>query len=104
MKPRRRNAEAISFHIAFKMCRSSTGSLSSGRARRPRRQKGNVESRSVVMPMPRYSKRWPNRGKRKGRCGRAQRHIQYVIHLCLITTGSLFLHIVFWVREHEIRF
>ncbi|KAJ1081003.1 hypothetical protein NDU88_001190 [Pleurodeles waltl] len=32
-KPRRRNAEAISFHTAFKMCRSSTGSLSSGRAR-----------------------------------------------------------------------
>ncbi|KAJ1173946.1 hypothetical protein NDU88_005770 [Pleurodeles waltl] len=40
MKPRRRNAEAISFHTAFKMCRSSTGSLSSGRARRWRREGG----------------------------------------------------------------
>ncbi|KAJ1101411.1 hypothetical protein NDU88_006479 [Pleurodeles waltl] len=30
---RRHNAEAISFHTAFKMCRSSTGSLSTGQAR-----------------------------------------------------------------------
>ncbi|KAJ1121218.1 hypothetical protein NDU88_009338 [Pleurodeles waltl] len=45
MKRRRHNAEANSFHTAFKMCRSSTGSLSTGQAR-PWRRRHNAEANS----------------------------------------------------------
>ncbi|KAJ1191339.1 hypothetical protein NDU88_000655 [Pleurodeles waltl] len=45
MKRRRHNAEASSFHTAFKMCRSSTGSLSTGQAR-PWRRRHNAEASS----------------------------------------------------------